>query len=249
MDIHTENNNKEQRDARIGVRINKFISQKGLATRREADTLIISGKVFVNGTVASLGMDVNESDKIEIRDNKKEYRYFLYNKPKGVVTVGAQKGEVDILHKTKFPFDKAQGKPVNVFPIGRLDKDSSGLIIMTNDGRVTKEILTPEQEHEKEYLVSVDKMLPKSFKNIMESGVKVPKTNQGKEGYTTKPSKVKITGDKTFTIVITEGKNRQIRRMCETLGYAVTSLERIRIGKFMLGKLKPGEWREIKSIN
>ncbi len=223
-----------------GVRVNKYLADKGLATRREADVLVTEGKVFVNGKKAVLGQKVTEKDKVEIRGKQKDARYFLYNKPRGIVTTNPETGEKDILRTSKFP--------VKVFPIGRLDKESTGLIIMTNDGRITKELLSPEFEHEKEYAVSVDKLLRKDFRDKIEHGVKVPETSQGKEGFISKPCKVKISGDKSFTIILTEGKNRQIRRMCEALGYKVTSLQRNRIGKFMLGHLKPGEWREIKGI-
>jgi 23S rRNA pseudouridine2604 synthase len=230
----------KQNNAKVGVRINKYLAEKKYSTRRGADELISKGLVFVNGKVASLGQQVAETDKVEIRGKQAEYRYFLYNKPVGIVTSTPQEGEKDIAHHSKFP--------IKVFPIGRLDKDSSGLIMMTNDGRITKELLSPEENHEKEYAVTVNKMLSKEFVAKMERGVLVEKTDGGKEGYKTKSCKVKITGDKTFTIILTEGKNRQIRRMCEALGYRVTALERFRIGKFLLGKLKPGEWREIKGV-
>lgn len=220
------------------MRINVALRDKKLASRREADALITEGKVFVNGKRAVIGMDVTETDTIEIRGKKKENRYFVYNKPVGVVTVVPQKGEKDISMTAKFP--------IKVFPIGRLDKESSGLIIMTNDGQITEEFLSPEREHEKEYKVSVDKSVGVTFKKKMEAGVSVPKTAQGKEGFDTKPCKVNLTGDTTFNITLTEGKNRQIRRMCETLGYTVTKLERVRIGKFAIGKLKPNEWKEVK---
>lgn len=211
-----------------------------IATRREADELISAGKVFINGEKATLGMQVVPEDKIEIRGKGKEYHYFLYNKPIGIVTTGPQKDEVDIIHSATFP--------IKVFPIGRLDKDSSGLIIMTNDGRITDNLLSPDKNHEKEYLVGVNKTLPKSFKTKMEAGVLVPETDSGKIGYTTRVCTVRLVDDKVFSIILTEGKNRQIRRMCEALGFTVMKLERIRIGKHTIDKLKPGEWREVKSI-
>lgn len=229
----TPNNNKKS------VRINVKMRDMNIATRREADELISSGKVFVNGKKATLGMQVLPEDKIEIKGKGKEYRYFLYNKPTGIVTTGPQKDEIDIIHSATFP--------IKVFPIGRLDKDSSGLIIMTNDGRITDKLLSPDQEHEKEYTVTVNKILPKSFKAKMEAGVLVPETDGGKAGYKTKPCTVRLTGDKTFSIILTEGKHRQIRRMCEALGFTVLRLERIRIGKHTIDKLKPGEWREVKN--
>lgn len=221
------------------MRLNKYLAQKNIASRREADDLIESGKVFVNGKKAVLGLQVEETDKVEVRGKGKDYRYFLYNKPVGIVTAAPQNGETGIEQVAKFP--------IKVFPVGRLDKDSSGLLIMTNDGRLTKKILDPENEHEKEYLVRVIPSFRKDFKSKMEHGVLVDKT-QHKKGYTTKPCKVKLIDSQEFSIILTEGKNRQIRRMCDALGHTVTSLTRLRIGKLSLGKLKPGEWREVKGI-
>ena len=231
-----------------GERINVALRNTGKATRREADELIALGKVFVNGEKATVGMRVSPTDKIEIRGKSKTYRYFVYNKPAGIVTTQPQAGEKDIVSSTKFP--KVEGG--KLFPIGRLDKDSTGLIIMTNDGRITDDFLSPDKQHEKEYVVTINKRVTNSFKNAMENGVTIgdsprdKNSNKKIEKYTTKPSKVVILGDQTFSIILTEGKNRQIRRMCEALGTHVTKLERVRIGKYMLGKMKPGEWREIK---
>ncbi len=220
-----------------GERINVHLRNTGKATRREADELIAAGKVFVNGVKAVVGMRVAPTDKVEIRGKSKAHRYFIYNKPTGIVTTQPQAGEKDIVSSAKFP--------TKVFPIGRLDKDSSGLIIMTNDGRITEDLLSPDRDHEKEYVVGIDKKVSADFKNKMENGVVIG-GDLKMEKYKTKPCKVTITGDKTFSIILTEGKNRQIRRMCEALGYKVFTLMRVRIGKFMLGKLKPGEWREVK---
>ncbi len=222
-------------------RINVALRNKGKATRREADELVAAGKVFVNGVKATLGMQVADTDTIEIRGKGKTYRYFLYNKPAGIVTTQPQPGEKDIVTTAKFP--KVDGG--KLFPIGRLDKESTGLIIMTNDGRITDDLLAPEKSHEKEYAVTIDKRISNSFKTAMEKGVKIGGDDK-MDVYTTKPCRITITSDNTFTIVLTEGKNRQIRRMTESLGAKVTKLERIRIGKFMLGKMKPGEWREVK---
>lgn len=221
-------------------RINVYLRNTGDVTRREADELISSGKVFVNGIKATLGMQVSDSDKITITGKGKSHRYFLYNKPAGIVTTQPQSGEKDISMTAKFP--------TKVFPIGRLDKDSTGLIIMTNDGRITDSMLSPESEHEKEYIVEVDKRLSGDFKTKMEKGVVIG-GDKKMEKYTTKPCRVVISGDNKFSITLTEGKNRQIRRMCEVLKYKVKKLERIRIGKYMIGKLKPNEWREIKIKN
>jgi 23S rRNA pseudouridine2604 synthase len=218
-------------------RINVALRNTGKATRREADELIEGGKVYVNGIKATLGMRVAPTDKIEIRGKGKDYRYFIYNKPVGIVTTQPQGDEKDIVSTAKFP--------TKVFPIGRLDKDSSGLLIMTNDGRITEDLLSPESDHEKEYIVTTDKMLTRIFKDKMEKGVLIG-GDQKMDQYKTKPCKVNLIGDKSFSIILTEGKNRQIRRMTEALGFKVMKLERIRIGKFMIGKLKPNEWREVK---
>ncbi len=218
-------------------RINVYLRNTGKVTRREADELIEAGKVSVNGIKATLGMRIGGTDKVEIKGKGKDYRYFIYNKPTGIVTTQPQAGEKDISTTAKFP--------IKVFPIGRLDKDSSGLIIMTNDGRITDELLSPNRDHEKEYVVTVDKMLTRTFKEKMENGVVIG-GDLKMEKYKTKTCKVNLMGDKTFSIVLTEGKNRQIRRMCEANSCKVLKLERIRIGKFMIGKLKPNEWREVK---
>ena len=218
-------------------RINVALRNTGKATRREADELISAGKVYVNGVKATLGMQVSPTDQIEIRGKTKEYRYFLYNKPIGIVTTQPQGDEKDIVSTSKFP--------IKVFPIGRLDKESSGLLIMTNDGRIIDDFLSPDKDHEKEYIVNVDKMVTRIFKEKMEKGVLIG-GDQKLDQYKTKPCKVQLIGDKSFSIILTEGKNRQIRRMTEALGFKVMKLERTRIGKFMIGKLKPGEWREVK---
>jgi 23S rRNA pseudouridine2604 synthase len=217
------------------TRLNKYLAEKNIASRREADALIAAGKVFVNGTKAVMGMQVGETDTVEVRNNTKEYAYFAYNKPVGIVTSTPQRGETDIVHHTKFP--------TKVFPIGRLDKDSHGLIIMTNDGRITKQMLDPKYEHEKEYEVEVDEPITAEFLKQMSGGVEI-ETNK-KVKHDTKPAKLKKLGAKKFSIILTEGKNRQIRRMCEVLGYEVVDLKRIRIGKVLLGNLKHGEYKKI----
>ena len=213
------------------IRINKYLADNNIASRREGDELIETGKVFVNGKKAVLGQMIRETDTVEVKNNTKEYAYFAYNKPVGVVTTNAQKGEIDIVHRTKFP--------TKVFPIGRLDKDSHGLILLSNDGRITKKLLDPEFEHEKEYEVEVDKHVTPEFFKKMTSGVRI-------ERYTTKPAKLEHMGSRKFSIILTEGKNRQIRRMCQACGYTVKDLKRVRFGKITLGKMKPGEWRKLE---
>lgn len=215
------------------VRINRYLAEKGLATRRGGDALVLEGKVLINGRVAKLGDKVTKKDKVEIAGQElaKDYAYFAYNKPAGVVTVGAQNNEKEIKDVVNFP--------VPVFPVGRLDKDSEGLILMTNDGRVTDRLLSPKSNHQKEYLVRTHETINNSLLQRLKQGVRLGTT-------VTKPALVKKTEQHEMEIVLTEGKNRQIRRMCASLGYNVTNLRRFRIENIELGKLKHGEYREIK---
>lgn len=215
------------------MRINKFMALKKLSTRRGADELIEKQQVFLNGKLAQLGDKVaNENDTIEIRfrGKQKPLVYFAYYKPKGIVTHSAQKEEQEI--KQIVPMD-------DVFPIGRLDKDSHGLIILTNDGRITKGLLDPQEDHEKEYVVTTKENLRSNFKQKMEAGVQI-------ESERTRPCKVDILGEKRFRIVLTEGKKHQIRRMCVALYQEVDDLKRIRVMNIKLGELKSGEYRKIE---
>ena len=211
------------------MRINKYLAHKNLSTRREADTLIEAGKVLINGKPAQLGDKVNEKDDVQVRFRVKKHRYFAYNKPRGVITHSPDEDECDI--RQSIPL-------VGVFPIGRLDKDSKGLIILTDDGRITDKLLNPDYTHEKEYIVTVKEELKDTFKEKMEVGVDI-------EGYTTKPCTIHILGARKFSITLTEGKKHQIRRMCAALGYVVASLERTRIMNIRLSGLKEGEHRPI----
>jgi 23S rRNA pseudouridine2604 synthase len=215
------------------MRINRYLAKRGVATRRGADELIEREKVLVNGHVALLGTKIQESDTVEIIDKSapKKYRYFAFNKPTGVITHSPQLGEKDIKQSTHLPPD--------VFPIGRLDKDSSGLIILTNDGRVTDRLLNPDYAHEKEYRVTTTQPLREGFTKAMEAGVDI-------EGYLTKPCSVRKTGPKSFVITITEGKKHQIRRMVAALHNEVVELERTRILNVRLDDLKSGAWRAIE---
>ncbi len=216
------------------MRINKYLAHKGFATRKGADELIINHKVYVNGVVAGLGDKINEKDLVEVKKNKKPetYVYFAYNKPRGIITHSAQGDEKEI--KEVFPVK-------DIFPVGRLDKDSYGLIILTNDGRITDRLLNPTHSHEKEYIVGINKPINSRFKYLMDRGVTI-------EGYTTKPCHVTIVNDTSFKIVLTEGKKHQIKRMCAALGYNVTDLKRTKIINIDLGKIKSGEYREIKEL-
>ena len=221
------------------MRINKYLAHNQYCSRREADTFIEEGRVFINAKVAQLGDQVNEDDEVTVegvrRTNKVTYAYY---KPRGIVTTGAQlDNEKEILDVTQFP--------EKVFPIGRLDKDSEGLIIMTNDGTLTTRLL--ENDVEKEYSVTVGKAITHSFLIHMRNGVKIkiPTKSNGSKWYTTKNTKIRRTSPITFDIVLTEGKNRQIRRMCAALGYEVEKLKRFRVGDIEIEKLKKGEFREV----
>lgn len=211
------------------MRINKYLAHKKLCTRREADAYVSAGKVTINGRPAVLGDKVQESDDVRVSFRTKKYRYFAYNKPRGVISHSAQDGETEI--KELFPI---QG----VFPVGRLDKDSFGLIILTDDGRLTEALLNPAHEHEKEYLVTTIDALPTRLKNAFERGIDIG-------GYTTKPARIRLLGPKRFTIVLTEGKKHQIRRMCGSLGMSAISLQRVRIENILLLDLKPGTHRRL----
>lgn len=212
-----------------GVRINKYLATRGISTRKDADTLISKGLVSINGRKAVLGDKVQETDKVEVRGVRTKYRYFAYHKPLGVVTHSPQFGEKDIV----------QSIPLrSLFPVGRLDKRSSGLIILTDDARVTDRLLNPASAHDKEYRVTVDRPLPDDFKKMMERGVHI-------EGYVTKPCHVDIRGEDKFSVTLTEGKKHQIRRMCDALGVGAKDLERVRIMNVRLGSMKPNEYREI----
>lgn len=218
------------------MRINKYLAKQGVATRRGADELVAQGKVLINGRVAVLGDKVNKTDKVELRDKKspKKLLYYAYNKPVGVITHSPQMGEKDIKESVK-----KNKEMEGVFPIGRLDKDSSGLIILTNDGRVTDRLLNPEYEHDKEYRVRTQDDLRESFKKAMEGGVNI-------EGYITAPCTVRKTGPRSFNITLTEGKKHQIRRMVSALHNQVVELERMRILNIRLENLASGRWRAIE---
>lgn len=219
-------------DTRIGVRINKYLAHKGIATRTGVDDLIKHQKVTINGKIAKLGDKVLETDKVEVRGThtKKTYIYIAYNKAKGIVSTNPQGNEKSIMQNIKLN--------TKVFPIGRLDKDSHGLIILTNDGRITDRLLNPIYEHEKEYIVEVDRKFTPSFLKHMQDGVDIGEA-------ITKPATVKAMGEKKFSIILTEGMNRQIRRMTEKLGYTVRDLQRIRIQNIKLEKIPLNSYREI----
>lgn len=218
------------------MRINKYLADHGYATRRGADELIERGIVYINGTKAVLGQYVKEGDTVtvKLKKRKQPYRYVAYFKPRGVITHSPQKGENDIRAELK-GITELEG----LFPVGRLDKDSSGLILLTDDGRVTARLLSPDNNHEKEYRVRTRTRLRDSFKKHMEAGVNI-------EGYITKPAKVTVTGDHSFTITVTEGKKHQIRRMVVAMHNEVKDLVRTRILNIRTSGLQPGDWRFIE---
>lgn len=219
------------------MRLNKYLAQQGYATRRSADMLIEKKRVFVNGKIATLGQKVEKTDLIEIKDfDTTHFRYILYNKPRGVITHSPESHETDIITQLK-----KDHKISGVFPVGRLDKDSEGLILLTNDGRITDRILNPDQEHEREYEVTVDKKVSNFLINNLSRGVNI-------EGYVTKPAKAQADpkNDHIFKITLTEGKKHQVRRMCAALGFQVKTLRRTRVLDLSLKNLKPGAFYELK---
>ena len=217
------------------MRINKYIAHAGIASRREADTLIEKGQILVNGKKAKMGMIVVESDKVELKGVTKTRKYLAYYKGRGTITHSPGEKEVDIVMRLAEDFGIT-----DVSPVGRLDKASEGLIILSNDGRIVGPLLDTNNSHEKEYNVQVDKDISTLFVHLMSNGVDI-------EGYQTKPAKVIISSknEKKFNIILTEGKKHQIRRMCAALGYQVQSLKRVRIANVELKNLKPNQYRKI----
>ena len=213
-------------------RLNKFISETGMCSRREADKLIEQGVVTVNGEVAGMGVKVSVDDKVLVNGKavaaKKAPVYLAYNKPVGITCTTERHVKGNIID--------AIGYKERIFPIGRLDKPSEGLIFLTNDGDIVNKILRAGNQHEKEYVVTVDKPITSEFISQMAKGVPIL-------GTVTKKCKVRQNSKFVFNIVLTQGLNRQIRRMCEYLGYEVTKLKRVRIMNVSLQGLAPGKWR------
>ncbi len=216
------------------MRLNKYISETGLCSRREADARIEAGRVTINGVVATLGTQVKEGDVVCVDGQpvagEQQHVYIALNKPVGVICTTDREIPGNI---TDFVAYRER-----IFPIGRLDKESEGLILLTNNGDIVNEILRVENAHEKEYVVTVDRPVTEIFLNGMASGVRIL-------GTVTRPCKVKRVGPATFRIVLTQGLNRQIRRMCSFFGYKVLRLQRVRIINLTLDGLKPGQWREL----
>jgi len=218
------------------VRLNKYLADRKLASRREADVLIAEGKVLVNGKKAVIGQRVSDNDIVRLSpDATKAKIYLAYYKGAGIITHSPDKnrGEIDIVSRLKKDYGIK-----DVYPVGRLDKASEGLIILTNDGRVTSALLDSENDIEKEYEVTVDKPVTGRLLKKLAEGVNI-------EGYITKPALTAPKSSKTFKIVLTEGKKHQIRRMCVALGWQVKILKRVRVSCVVLDKLKPNQYRKI----
>ena len=223
--------------------LNKYISETGFCSRREADNYIEQCRVTINGKEAQKGNRVGENDVVlvdgEPIKKKKTAVYLMLNKPKGITCTTDQKDKTNIIDYINFK--------TRIFPVGRLDKRSEGLIFLTNDGDIVNKILRAGNKHEKEYSVTVDQPVTMDFINKMRNGVRIL-------GTVTQKCFVKQEGPNRFTIILTQGLNRQIRRMCEALGYTVVSLKRTRIMNMTLSGLQPGKWRyftpaEIDTIN
>jgi 23S rRNA pseudouridine2604 synthase len=216
----------------MDISLNKYISETGICSRREADKLIEAGRVLLNGQVATKGNRVSEGDKVlldgkPLRRKPKAF-YIAFHKPKGITSTTDLKDPDNIIDFIRHP--------ERIFPVGRLDKDSEGLIFLTNDGDIVNKILRANNAHQKEYIVVVNKPLAPDFANRMSNGIPIL-------GTITRKCQVEVKGQKLFKITLTQGLNRQIRRMCEYLGYEVVKLKRVRIMHIKLDDLPLGRWR------
>src|ERR1700679_1067446 len=218
------------------MRLNKYISETGVCSRREADKWIEAGRVTLNGQPATLGTQVAVGDEVRVDGDpigvKKKQVYIALNKPVGIICTTEAHIEDNIIDHVGFP--------ERIFPVGRLDRDSEGLILLTNNGDIVNEILRSENNQEKEYLVTVDRPITELSLRMLAGGVKIM-------GELTKPSKVARVNAQSFRIILTQGLNRQIRRMCSALGYKAQRLQRVRIMNIHLGNLRPGQWRHLTS--
>lgn len=216
------------------IRLNKFLSEAGVCSRREADRLIESGRVFVDGKRAETGMKVSSAQEIKVGkkvvSKGNEMVLLAVNKPVGIVCTEEKREKKNIIRFLNYP--------TRITYIGRLDKDSEGLLLMTNNGDIINKMMRAGNRHEKEYKVTVDKPITPEFIEKMGAGVPILDT-------VTRPCKICQIGKYKFDIILTQGLNRQIRRMCEYFGYKVTRLERIRVMNITLGNLKPGEYRKV----
>lgn len=216
------------------MRINKYISESGTTSRRGADKLIAEGRVTINGKIALIGSQVEPGDDVRVSGNPvrvaRNYVYIALNKPVGITCTTERHIKGNIIDLVNHP--------LRIFHIGRLDKDSDGLILLTNDGDIVNEILRAENKHEKEYIVTVDKPITPEFLKRMAGGVEILDTK-------TLPCEVVQLSKYVFQIILTQGLNRQIRRMCSALGYSVVRLQRTRIMNIQLGNLSLGQWRDL----
>lgn len=217
-----------------GKRLNKFVADSGYCSRREADRLIAEGRVQVDGRPGALGDRVLPGMRVTVDgqslSGRGEKVYIALNKPAGVVCTTDPREPMNVVDYLDYP--------IRIFPVGRLDKDSEGLLLMTSDGEIINRILRAAGGHEKEYEVEIDRPVTKEFVEKMSAGVPILDT-------VTLPCRVRRTGEKSFNIILVQGLNRQIRRMCEALGCNVVRLRRIRIMNVRLGSMRPGQWREL----
>ena len=215
-------------------RINKYLADSGYCSRREADRLVAQGRVRIDGRAAVMGDRVMPGVKITVdgkpMDGDGEKVYIILNKPRGIVCTADPREKYNVVDYLNYP--------VRVYPVGRLDKDSEGLILLTSDGNIVNRLLRAAGGHEKEYEVTIDKKVTDDFVKRMSAGVTVLDR-------VTLPCRVRRTGDRSFNIILVQGLNRQIRRMCEYLGCRVVSLKRIRIMNIELGCMQPGDWRHL----
>lgn len=230
----TENKTKTNQEK---IRLNKYLALAGLCSRREADEWIEAGRVTVNGEMAKPGQKIRETDSVLVNgksvSGKEDTVVLAYYKPVGVTCTSKD------VHARKTVIE-ALKYPIRLTYAGRLDKDSEGLLIMTNDGDLIEKLMTGRYYHEKEYVVKIEKEITEDFLQKMAAGLYLPELKQ-----TTRPCEVKKLGKYTFSICLTQGLNRQIRRMCKVLGADVKSLKRVRIGQITLEQLKPGEYRKM----
>ena len=217
-----------------GKRLNKFVADSGYCSRREADRLIAEGRVQVDGRPGELGDRVLPGMRVTVDgqslSGRGEKVYIALNKPAGIVCTTDPREPMNVVDYLDYP--------IRIFPVGRLDKDSEGLLLMTSDGEIINRILRAAGGHEKEYEVEIDRPVTKEFVEKMSAGVPILDT-------VTLPCRVRRTGEKSFNIILVQGLNRQIRRMCEALGCNVVRLRRIRIMNIRLGAMRPGQWREL----
>ena len=216
------------------MRLNKYLSDAGVCSRREADRLTEAGEITVNGKRAETGMQVESGDVVVVKGKtvvpEEKKVYLAFNKPRGIVCTAEKREKNNVIDYLSYP--------VRIYPVGRLDKDSEGLLLMTSDGAIVNGIMRARNRHEKEYQVEVNKEITPEFLKKMASGVPILDT-------VTRPCRIRKTGERSFTIILTQGLNRQIRRMCEALGYRVTKLKRVRIMNIHLKDLKTGEYRPL----